>query len=214
MASSSSKYDRVTTDPDFTTTKNIGKLICEFIGGLMKITNLKQSKNIEPMIKRLGKHLEELVGTAEGRRLLCSMKQLALRIKNKENFLGMLWRMFHVTGRICTEGSGRFGLFFMGTALLVFLLSTVTGLAEGILAVWFTLAARTFAMQLFTSGSNLMRKGVKETVPNRKTFVNLLNTIACGSGQEHEQVSKEEIQQLEVRFARAKVCFHHDWVLL
>ncbi len=194
------------SNEDGTMTESVGKLICEFIGGLMKATKLKRSENIAPIIESLGKHMDELVGTVEGRHLLTRMKGLATKIKNKENFVAMLWRMFHVTRRITTEGTGRFSLFFMGTALLVFLLSTVTGIAEGVLVGWFTLAARTFALQLFS-------KGIKETVPNKQTFVNLLNTILCGSGQEHEQVSQEEIRQLEVRFATTTVRCDCDWVL-
>ena len=214
MACSSSTHDKKASDMEFIKTKDIGKLISEYIVGLIKTTKLKPNKNVTPIIESLGKYMEELVATVEGRRLLCRMKDLASQIKNKENFLSILWRMFHVARRICTEGSGRMGLFFMGTSLLVFLLSMVTGVGEGVLAVWFTLAARTFALQLFAGGSTLVRKGIKETIPGKKIFVNLLNTVLCGRGQEHEQVSKEEIRQLEVRSATATVCPDHGWVLL
>lgn len=214
MAGSSNKHDKTASDPEFITTKDIGKLISEFIVGLMKTTKLKPNTNVAPIIESLGKYMEELVVTVEGRHLLCRMKHLASRVKDKENFLSILWRMFHVARRICTEGSGRLGLFFMGTSLLAFLLSMVTGLGEGVLAVWFTLAARTFALQLFAGGSNMMRKGMRETIPSKKIFVNLLNTVLCGSGQEHEQVSKEEIRQLEVRFGTDTVCPDHGWILL
>ena len=180
----------------------------------MKVVKLKQTKNIAPIIENLGKYMEDLAGSVEGRRLIGNITQLASQIKSKENFFALLRRMFHVTRHICSGGSARFGLFFMGTALLLFLVSTATGVAEGLLAVWFTLAARTFAQQLLSGGSDLMRKGVKETVPNKQTLVNLLNTIACGTGQEHEQVSQEEIQQLEARFATASVCCDRSWVLL
>ena len=213
MAKSASKVDGTKTDLDFTDGKGIGVLICEFMRGLMKIVKLKQTENIAPVIENLGKYMEELAGSVEGRRLITNVKQLASQIKSKEKFFTVLRRMFHVTRHICTRGSSRFGLFFMGTALLLFLVSTATGVAEGVLAVWFTLAARTFAHQLLSGGSDLMRNGIKETVPNKQTFVNLLNTIACGTGQEHEQVSKEEIQKLEARFATATVSFDRDWVL-
>ena len=214
MACSSSKQDKATSDRDFITTKDIGKLISECIAGLIKTTKLKPNKNVAPIIECLGKYTADLVSTIEGRRLLCRMKHLASRVKDKDNFLAILWRMFHIARRISTEGSGRLGLLFMGTALLVFLLSMVTGLGEGVLAIWFTLAARTFALQLFAGGSGLVRKSVKETMPSKKIFVNLLNTVLCGGGQEHEQVSREEIRQLEVRFTTATVCPDHGWVLL
>lgn len=212
MASSASTNDGTAADLGFAKTENLAKVICEFIRGIMKIGKLKTNEHVVPVIEGLGQYVEELVGTKEGRQILCNMRKLASRIKNKENFLAMIWRIFHTAGRICSGAFGRLGLIIMGTALLVFLLSTATRLGEGVLAVWFTLAARTFALQLFTRGSNLMREGVKETIPNKKAFVSLLNTIACGSGQEQDQVSREEICQLESRVAQ--MCPDHDWVLL
>jgi hypothetical protein len=209
-----SRADCTAADMDSTDGKSIGVLICEFIGGLMKVVKPKQAEKITPVVENLGKYMEELVGSVEGKRLITNIKQLASQIKSKETFFAVLWRMFHVARHICTKGSARFGLFFMGAALLLFLVSTVTGVTEGLLAVWFTLAARTFAHQLLSSGSNLMRNGVKETVPNKQTFVNFLNSIACGTGQEHEQVSREEIQQLEARCATATTCCDRDWVLM
>lgn len=194
--------------------ENFGDVICEFIEDLMKETKLKPCRNLKAMMKSLGNYMAQLVATVEGRRLLYSIKQLVFRIKNKRDFLTVSWRMFHVAGRICAENFGRLSLLFMGIALLVFLLSTVTGLAEGILAAWFTLAARAFAAQLFSRSASLMRQSIKETIPNKEAFVNLLNTFACGSGQECEQVSEEEIRQLNARDATGKLHLYHDWVLL
>ena len=212
MASSSNRDKRTSTDQDFS--EDMGGLICEFIVSLIKRAKLKQSEKISSLIESLGKYMEELARTPDGRQILLGMKKLASEIKDKRKFFAILWRMFHVSGRICSKGDGKLGLFFMGTALLVFLLSTVTGLAEGVLITWFTLAARTFAAQLFASGSDMMKKSAKETVLDKKAFANLLNTISCGSGQEREQVSPEQIGQLERRFQNSTVCPEHGWILL
>lgn len=206
--------DGTATDhPDFTKTKLIGKAIGQFVRIVLKMTKFQANKNVEAIIGGLTKYLDEIVRTAEGRQLLRSTKHLVSKIANKEAFLAVLWRIFNVARRISRNGSGKFGLFLMGAGLIIFFLLTVRGVGESALAVWLALAARTFAGRLLSTGSTLIRKRIKEAVPNKQALLTLLNTIVS-SQHETQLLSDEEIRQLEVRSSRTPKDSYKDWIII
>lgn len=198
--------------PGNTSTMVIGHAISESVRTILKITKLQSNKNIEPIIEGLKKHTEEIFKTVEGRQLLRSTKQMVSKIKDKEAFMAIMWKIFNIARRVCRNGRGKFGLFLMGAGIVVFLLSSATGLGEGALAVWLTIAGRTFASHLFTRGTSFIRKSMKEVVPNKQALVTLLNLLVS-SGQA-PQLSSDEIRQLETMERRTSQCSYKDWVFI
>lgn len=208
--------DNEDNPPDqFTSTTMIGHGIGESVKTILKITKLRSNKNIEPIIDSLNKHTEEIFKTVDGRELLRSMKQMVSQIKDKEAFMAIMWKIFNIARRVCRNGRGKFGLFLMGAGIVVFLLSTATGLGEGAVAVWLTIAGRTFASRLVTTGTSMMRKSIKEIVPNKQDLVTLLNMLVCSrhAGQA-PQLSSDEIRQLETKEGRCSRCSYKDWVFI
>ena len=200
------------SDSDFIKAKEIGKAIGELIKTALKVSKFQTNRNVEPIIEGLIKHVDEIIQTPEGRKLLASTKHLVSSIKNKEAFLGIMRRIFNVAQRIARKSSGKFGLVLMGVGIVIFL-TTATGVGKGVPAVWLTYAGQTLTGRLFSSGSTLVRKGAKEVVPNKQALVTLLNMLVY-DGREFPLLSREELEQLETMDHTSSTGSFDDWVVL